>query len=339
MNTLLTLCSTLMLVATPAAQSAELINGAGATFPYPLYSKWFAEYQKVDPQTQINYQSIGSGGGIRQFTEKTVDFGATDAPMTDEQLGKATTPVVHIPTVLGAVVLTYNVSGVKQGLKLSGEAVADLFLGKITKWNDPRLVKLNPGTALPDAEVLVVHRSDGSGTSGIFTDYLSKVSPEWKTKVGTGTAVNWPVGLGGKGNEGVAGLIKQTPGSIGYVELIYAKNNSLNYATLQNKAGKFVEASTKTVSAAAEGSLKTMPKDFRVSITQAEGADAYPISGFTYLLVSKTLPKDKGEKLLKFLRWAMKDGGKYAEPLHYASLPKALATKVAAEIDQIKVEK
>jgi phosphate transport system substrate-binding protein len=339
MNKRLTLSLTLMMISTPALAATALINGAGATFPFPLYSKWFSEYQKVDPETQINYQSIGSGGGIRQFTEKTVDFGATDSPMTDEQLSKASEPVVHIPTVLGAVVLTYNVPGVQQGLKLGGDVVADLFLGKIKKWNDPRLADLNKGVKLPDTEVLVVHRSDGSGTSGIFTDYLSKVSAEWKTKVGTGTAVNWPAGLGGKGNEGVAGLVKQTPGTIGYVELIYAKNNSLTYATLKNKAGKFVEASTKAVSAAAEGSLKTMPADFRVSITDAEGKDAYPISGFTYLLVTKTLPKGKGEKILKFLRWAIKDGEKYAEPLHYAALPKSLAKKVSAKIDQITIAK
>ncbi|MEK6706531.1 MAG: phosphate ABC transporter substrate-binding protein PstS [Bdellovibrionota bacterium] len=322
----------------PVAYSAALINGAGATFPYPLYSKWFAEYQKVDPEVRINYQSIGSGGGIRQFLEKTVDFGASDAPMTDEQLSKASVPVVHIPTVLGAVVLTYNVPGVEQGLKLSGEVVAYIFLGKVTKWNDSRITALNHGIKLPETDILVVHRSDGSGTTGIFTDYLSKVSAEWKTKTGSGTAVNWPVGLGGKGNEGVAGLIKQTPGSIGYVELIYAKNNSLNYAFLKNKAGNVIEPNTKTVTAAAAGVVKSMPADFRVSITNADGKEAYPISGFTYLLVYKNMPKGKGEGIVKFLRWAMKGGQSYAEPLYYAPLPTALLTKVNAKIDEISVK-
>lgn len=328
----------LMAVLSLSASAAELINGAGATFPYPLYSKWFSEYQKVDPQTQINYQSIGSGGGIRQFLEKTVDFGATDSPMTDEQLAKATVPVLHIPTVLGAVVLTYNVPGITQTLTLSGDVVADIYLGKITKWNDPRIAQLNAGVALPETDILVVRRSDGSGTTGIFTDYLSKVSVEWKSKVGTGTAVNWPVGLGGKGNEGVSGLIKQTPGSLGYVELIYATNNKLAYASLKNKAGAVVEPSAKSVSAAAAGALKTMPTDFRVSITNAEGKGAYPISGFTYLLVYKEMPRDKGQKIVRFLKWALKDGTKFVEPLHYAPLPKELVRKVEAKIGEITLK-
>jgi phosphate transport system substrate-binding protein len=258
--------------------------------------------------------------------------------MTDEQLGKSSVPVLHIPTVLGAVVVTYNVPGVEQGLKLSGDVVGDIFLGKITKWNDARIAKLNPGAKLPDADVLVVHRSDGSGTTGIFTDYLSKVSPEWKSKVGAGTAVNWPVGLGGKGNEGVSGLVKQTPGSVGYVELIYAKNNSLPYAWLKNKAGSVVEPSTKSVTAAAAGAIKSMPADFRVSITDAAGKDAYPISGFTYLLVYKIMPKEKGEKIVKFLRWAMKEGQNDAEALYYAPLPKPLVSKVNAKIGEIKLQ-
>ncbi len=325
-----------------SAFAANMINGAGATFPYPLYSKWFSDYQKIDPETQINYQSIGSGGGIRQFLEKTVDFGATDSPMTDEQLSKSSIPVVHIPTVLGAVVLTYNVPGLATGLKLSAEIVSEIFLGKITKWNDPKLVTLNPGLKLPEDAVLVVHRSDGSGTSGIFTDYLAKVSPEWKTKVGAGTAVNWPVGLGGKGNEGVTGLVKQTPGAIGYVELIYAKNNQLTYAWVKNKAGSVVEPNTKSVSAAAAGSLKSMPADFRVSITDAEGKDSYPISGFTYLLVYKTMApeqfKDKGAKIVKFLHWAIKEGQASAEPLFYAPLPKAMLSKVEAKINEIQAK-
>ncbi|MGK5089464.1 phosphate ABC transporter substrate-binding protein PstS [Bdellovibrionota bacterium FG-2] len=324
------------------AHAANIINGAGATFPYPLYSKWFSEYQKIEPETQINYQSIGSGGGIRQFLEKTVDFGATDSPMTEEQMNKSSIPVVHIPTVLGAVVLTYNVRGVATGLTLNAQTVSEIFLGKITKWSDPKIAGLNPGLKLPEDAVLVVHRSDGSGTSGIFTDYLSKVSPVWKTKVGAGTAVNWPVGLGGKGNEGVTGLVKQTPGALGYVELIYAKNNQLSYATLKNKAGNVVEANTKSVSAAAAGSLKSMPADFRVSITDAEGKEAYPISGLTYLLVYKSMSleqfKDKGAKLVKFLHWAIKEGQAGAEPLSYAPLPKAMLAKVEARINEIQTK-
>jgi phosphate transport system substrate-binding protein len=313
------------------------INGAGATFPYPLYSKWFSEYQKVDGEVQINYQSIGSGGGIRQFLDKTVDFGATDAPMTEEQLSKATSPVLHIPTVLGAVVLTYNLPEAGEHLQLPSDVIADLFLGKITQWNDKRIADANPKVKLPDTAVLIAHRSDGSGTSNIFTDYLSKVSADWKTKVGTGTAVNWPTGLGGKGNEGVTGLIKQTPGAIGYVELIFAANNKLPVATIKNKAGKWVTPSPKTVTAAAEGSIKTIPDDMRVSITDATGKEAYPISGFTYLLVSKDMKAmgPKGKAMVKFLKWVMKDGQKYAEPLEYAPLPKPLVKKVEARIATI----
>jgi phosphate transport system substrate-binding protein len=318
-----------------SANASTLINGAGATFPYPLYSKWFSEYQKVDPDVQINYQSIGSGGGIRQFLEKTVDFGASDAPMTDEQIKKSDDQAIHIPTVLGAVVITYNLPGVESGLKLSGDIVADIFLGKITKWNDPRIVKLNPKTTLKDEAIVVVHRSDGSGTSAIFTDYLSKVSPDWKSKVGQGPAVSWPAGLGGKGNEGVSGLVKQTPGSIGYVELIYAENNKLPYATLKNKAGQFVVPSAKTVSAAAAGESSKMPADFRTSITDAAGKDSYPISGFTYLLVYKNMPGEKGQKIVKFLKWALADGQKIAEPMFYAPLPKALVKKVEAKVATI----
>ena len=321
-----------------SAQGATLINGAGATFPYPLYSKWFSEYQKVDPAAQINYQSIGSGGGIRQLLEKTVDFGASDSPMTDDQLSKASDPVLHIPTVLGAVVLTYNLPDLKAPLELSGDIVADLFLGKITKWNDPRIMKLNPKAPLTDAAVLIVHRSDGSGTTGIFSDYLAKVSPDWKTKVGAGTALNWPAGLGGKGNEGVTGLVKQTAGAIGYVELIYAKSNTLAYAWLKNSAGKSIEPSTKSVTAAATGALKNMPADFRVSITNAAGKEAYPISGFTYLLVYKKMGAEKGKPFVKFLRWAIKDGQSFAEPLSYAPLPKALVGKVSKKIDEMTTQ-
>ena len=322
-----------------AAIAATLINGAGATFPYPLYAKWFSEYRKANPEVEINYQSIGSGGGIRQFIEKTVDFGATDAPMSDEQLARAGAPVLHIPTVLGAVVLTYNLPNAPKGLKLTPDIVADAFLGKVTKWNDPRITALNPGVKL-EGDILIVHRSDGSGTTNIFTDYLSKVSPDWKAKAGTGTAVKWPVGLGGKGNEGVAGLIKQTPGSLGYVELIYAETNKLPYATLKNKAGTFVQPTLAAVTAAADGALKAMPDDFRISLANADGKDAYPISGFTYLLVWKSMPDAaKAERLVKFLSWAVNDGQKLAGALQYAPLPKSLATKVEAKIKTIEVKR
>jgi phosphate transport system substrate-binding protein len=325
------------LVIGATSSAATLINGAGATFPYPIYSKWFSEFQKIDPDSQINYQSIGSGGGIRQFLEKTVDFGASDAPMTDEQISKSQVPIIHIPTVLGAVVLTYNLSEGGKNLKLTGDLVADIFLGKITKWNDERISKTNPDLKLPAQDILVVHRSDGSGTSAIFTDYLSKVSPEWKTKVGQGAAVNWPTGLGGKGNEGVAGLIKQTPGSLGYVELIYAENNNLAYAAIKNKHRQFSIPSPASVTAAAAGVLKQMPSDFRVSITDSPGKDAYPISGFTYILVYKSMAQNKGSRIVKFLNWAMTEGQKFAKPMYYAPLPASLVKKVEAKIKTIAV--
>jgi len=318
-----------------ALAESLLINGAGATFPFPIYSKWFSEYQKVDPSTQLNYQSIGSGGGIRQFSEKTVDFGATDVPMTDEQLQKAGAPVFHIPTVMGAVVMTYNLAAVKEPLKLTPEVIADIFLGKITKWDDAALKNLNPGIDLGSAPIAVVHRSDGSGTTGIFTDYLAKVSPEWKEKVGQGASVNWPAGLGGKGNEGVTGLVKQTPGAIGYTELIYAETNKLPVASIKNSSGKFIVPSTQSVTQAAAGVLKAMPEDFRVSITNAAGKNSYPISGFTYLLVFQKMPGEKGEKLVKFLKWALADGQKMAEPLSYAPLPPGLVKKVRSKVDLI----
>jgi phosphate transport system substrate-binding protein len=322
-----------------ARPALAVINGAGATFPYPLYSKWFSEYQKLKPEVQINYQSIGSGGGIRQFLEGTVDFGASDAPMSEEQLAKAKAGALHIPTALGAVVLTYNITGVTGSLKLTGPIVADIFLGKTKSWNDPAIVKENPGVALPSSPILVVHRSDGSGTSQVFTDYLSKVSPEWKSKVGAATAVNWPVGLGGKGNEGVTSLVKQTPGAIGYVELIYAENNKLQVAQLKNKSGAFVTPSAKSVTAAAAGALKNMPADFRVSITESEGKDSYPISAFTYLLISQKLPAgEKSQQLVGFLNWAVTDGQKFAEKLTYAPLPAPLVPKVAAKIKTIRIE-
>jgi phosphate transport system substrate-binding protein len=337
-TSLLVILSTLLAsVGAQAAETSILINGAGATFPYPLYSKWFSDFGKKDAGVQVNYQSIGSGGGIKQFLEGTVDFGATDSPMTDEQLSKAKSPVLHIPTVLGAVVVTYNVPGIGKGLKLSPEIVADIFLGKIAKWNDPQIAKLNAGLALPDASILVAHRSDGSGTTGIFTDYLSKVSPEWKEKAGAGTAVNWPTGLGGKGNEGVTGLVKQTPGGIGYVELIYAEKNGLAYASIKNRAGTFVAPTNKSVTAAAAGALKAMPEDFRVSITDADGKDSYPISGFTYLLVNQTMAAPKGAKIVKLLKWALTDGQKEAPAMHYAPLPASLVKKVEAKIAKISV--
>jgi phosphate transport system substrate-binding protein len=323
------------LLAAPAFAQVAALNGAGATFPYPIYSKWFDEYHKVKPDLQINYQSIGSGGGIRQLTEKTVDFGATDGPMTDEQIAKAGGAVLHLPTVLGADVPVFNIDGVKE-LKLDGAALSGIFLGKIAKWNDPALVKLNPGAALPDLAITVVHRSDGSGTTYCFTDYLSKVSPEWQKTVGRGTAVSWPVGLGGKGNEGVSGLVKQTPGAIGYVELIYATQNGIDFAAVKNQAGKFVKASTAGVTAAAAGAAKHMPKDYRVSITDAPGAAAYPISTFTWLLVYPKNPEGKGAELKDFMRWMLKNGQSMAPALGYAPLPASVKAMVAKTVETIQ---
>ncbi len=323
------------LLATPAFAQLQL-NGAGATFPYPIYSKWFNEYIKVDPSVRFNYQSIGSGGGIKQITEQTVDFGASDGPMTDEQLQAAPGHLMHFPTVMGAVALTYNVAGLTSGLQLTPEAIAGIFLGKITKWNDPALAAVNPGVTLPSEDVIVVHRSDGSGTSYIFTDYLSKVSKEWNNKVGKGTAVNWPVGLGGKGNEGVTGLVKQTPFSIGYVELIYALSNELPFADVKNAAGTFIKPSLESVTAAAAAVAANMPDDFRVSITNAPGAQAYPISGMTWLLVyEKQKDAEKGKKLVQFLSWMLRDGQKDAPELHYAPLPSSVVTKEEQAIRRI----
>ncbi len=324
-----------LLLAAPAVAEVSTLNGAGATFPYPVYSKWFDEYHKVKPGLQINYQSIGSGGGIRQLTEKTVDFGATDGPMTDEQIAKAGGAVLHLPTVLGAVVPAYNLDGAP-ALKLDGPALAGIFLGTIAQWNDPALAKLNPGVKLPDMPITVIHRSDGSGTSFCFTDYLAKVSKGWETKVGRGPSVNWPVGLGGKGNEGVAGLIKQNPGSIGYVELIYAQQNSIAFAAMKNKNGEFVKATVAAVTAAGAGAAKTMPKDYRVSITDAPGKGAYPISTFTWLLVYPKNPDGKGAVLKDFLRWMLKDGQPMAPALGYAPLPASVKASVAKTIETIK---
>lgn len=299
-----------------------LINGAGATFPYPIYSKWFDEYHRKFPQIQINYQSIGSGGGIRQILEGTVDFGATDSPMTDEQLQQAKTKILHFPTVLGAVVPVYNLARAPQELSLTPEALAGVFLGKVRKWNDPEIAKANPAISLPGNDIVVVHRSDGSGTTFVWTDYLAKISPEWKSKVGANTSVNWPIGLGGKGNEGVAGLVKQTPNSIGYVELIYAVQNKMSYGKVRNSAGNFVKPDLTSVTAAAAGAAKQMPADFRVSITNAPGADAYPISSFTWLLIpSKIADQAKKAAIADFLEWMLADGQKIAEQLSYAKLP------------------
>ena len=322
--------------AAPAAD-ALLINGAGATFPYPIYSKWFDEYHKLHPNIQINFQSIGSGGGIRQVLAGTVDFGATDGPMSDEQLGQAKTKVLHFPTVLGADVPTYNIPGFSGELKFTPEALAGIFLGKITKWNDAALTGPNPGAKLPGNDIVVVHRSDGSGTTYVWVDYLCKVSEEWKTKVGKGTSVNWPVGLGGKGNEGVAGLVKQTPNSIGYVELIYAIQSNLPYGRVRNSSGDFIKAELASVTAAAAGASKQMPDDFRVSITNAPGKTAYPIASFTWLLVPSTIQDGaKRKALVDFLHWMLTDGQNNAEPLAYARLPKEVVAKETKAISEIK---
>jgi phosphate transport system substrate-binding protein len=310
-----------------------LINGAGATFPYPLYSKWFSEYNKLHPDLKFNYQSIGSGGGVKQITEKTVDFGASDAPMSEAELAKAP-GVIHVPTVLGAVAIVSN--GVPDGIKLTPEIVSEIFMGKIARWNDPKILAVNPGK-LPELPITVAHRSDGSGTTAVFTDYLGKVSPEWKTKVGVGKSVKWPVGLGGKGNEGVTGIVKSTPGAIGYVELAYAKQNKLSMATLKNADGEWVKPSVEATSAAAAG--VDLPADFRVSITNAKGKEAYPISAFTYILVYKDqTDAAKGKALVEFMWWAIHDGQKLAPPLDYAPLPKPVVAKVEAELKSIKVD-
>ena len=323
-------------VALPAAATAQtLMNGAGATFPYPIYSKWFDEYTKVDPSVRFNYQSIGSGGGIRQISERTVDFGASDGPMTDEQLKKAPAELLHIPTVLGAVVATYNLPG-NPTLHFTGDVLADIFLGKITSWDDGKIKSLNPGVSLPKTPIVVVHRSDGSGTTYIWVDYLSKISREWQEKVGRGTSVKWPAGLGGKGNEGVAGQIKNTPGALGYVELAYAITNKLPAASVKNAAGKFIEPTIATTTAAAAGAANNMPADFRVSLTNAPGDTAYPIASFTWLLVYKDQPNEaKGRLLTKFLWWAIHDGQKYPSDLLYAPLPAPVVKQIEAKVKQM----
>jgi phosphate transport system substrate-binding protein len=313
------------------------ITAAGATFPYPIYSKWFDVYHKLHPDIEINYQPIGSGGGIRQVTSGTVDFGASDGPMSDAQLAQSKIKILHFPTVLGADVPTYNIPGVAAALNFTPQALAGIFLGKITKWNDPALTGPNPKVKLPNEDIIVVHRSDGSGTTYIWTDYLSKVSAEWKTKVGKGTSVNWPVGLGGKGNEGVMGQVKQTPYSMGYVELIYAVQNNVPYGLVKNSSGVFIKADLDAVTAAAAGAAKNMPSDFRVSITNAPGKNAYPISSFTWLLIPAKIDNSAKKKVITdFLKWMMTDGQKYCNNLAYAELPKPVVSKELRAISLVK---
>jgi phosphate transport system substrate-binding protein len=326
------------LVAAAAAQTVQL-NGAGATFPYPIYSKWFSEYNKLHPNVQINYQPIGSGGGIRQISAQTVFFGATDGPMTNDQLLAAPGHIFHFPTVLGAVVPVYNIPGTSAALKFNGPLLGDIFLGKITRWNDAAIAKINPGVNLPATDMTVVHRADGSGTSYIWADYLAKVSPEWKQKVGVNTSVNWPVGVGGKGNEGVEGMVKQTPGSIGYVELIYALQNKSTYGSVQNMAGDFVSADVDSVTAAAAAAVANMPKDFRVSITNAPGKGVYPISSFTWILLYEN-PKDKNQArvFVDFMKWALADGQKFASGLGYAPLPAGVAKQELEQLAKIRLQ-
>jgi phosphate transport system substrate-binding protein len=321
-------------LAIPALGQTTL-NGAGATFPYPMYSKWFSEYHKLHPDIEINYQSIGSGGGIRQVLAGTVDFGASDGPMTNDQLAQAKIKILHIPTVLGAVVPAYNVPGVSGEVKFTPEALAGIFLGKITSWNDAAITNANPGVKFPAQPIVVIHRSDGSGTTFIFTDYLSKISSEWQSQVGSSTSVKWPVGLGGKGNEGVAGMIRQMQGGIGYIELIYAVQNKIPYGSVKNAAGNFVKASLDSVTAAAASAPK-MPADFRVSITNAPGKDAYPVSSFTWLLIpEKTKDGAKGKIISDFLTWMVDDGQKMTADLSYAPLPGSVASKVRETIKQV----
>jgi len=318
------------------APDAVMLNGAGASFPYPIYAKWFSDYNKLHSDIQINYQSIGSGGGIRQLLSGTVDFGASDAPMNDEQLSQAKTKILHFPTVLGAVVPSYNVPGLSKELDFTPDILADIYLGKITKWNDPAIAKINKGVNLPAQDIVVVHRSDASGTSYVWTDYLSKVSKEWESKLGKNTAVNWPVGLGGKGNEGVTGLVKETPGAIGYVELIYALQNQVPFGRVQNSVGVFLKADLAGVTAAAAGFAKTIPEDFRVSITNAPGKASYPICSFTYLLVPTTIPDANKRRIIKdFLNWMLSDGQKDTEALSYAPLPKEVVAKELKQISEI----
>ncbi len=334
--TLLTIPTRLLLAVagTGRLEAQLLINGAGATFPYPIYSKWFDEYSRVDPSVRFNYQSIGSGGGQKEIIEGTVDFGASDGPMSDQNLARAPGRILHVPTVAGADVVTYNLEG-HPVLKFDGPLIADIFLGKIARWNDPRIAALNPGVALPAQDIVVVHRSDGSGTTFIFADYLSAISPDWAGKVGRGTAVRWPVGLGAKGNEGVTGQIRQMPGTIGYVELIYAAQNNLPCATVKNAAGNYIVPSVASVNAAL--TRTSVPADFRFSMVNPAGRDAYPIAGATWLLIyARQNDAAKGRKMVEFLRWAMTRGEEMAPALNYVPLPKELVERVSHEIDEIQ---
>ncbi len=329
----------MMIVAGAAqAQQSVSLTGAGATFPFPLYSKWSQVYE-AEKGVRINYQSIGSGGGIRQFMSKTVDFGASDGPMTDEQIQQAGGRVLHIPMVAGAVVSVYNVQGIGPGLNFTPDVLAAIFLGKITKWNDPRLVKDNPTMKLPAADIVVVHRSDGSGTTAIWVNYLSKVNSEWKSKVGEGTSVNWPTGLGGRGNEGVAGLVKQTPNALGYVELAYALTNQMTFGKVRNRAGQFIQPSLSSTTKAMEGALKSIPPDYRIFFTDPDGRDGYPIGGFTWILIYGDQPDQaKGKALVDFLWWATHDGQKYAPTLLYAPLPKSLVQRVEGTLKTVTAQ-
>ncbi len=329
------LCVVVVLATAGCGSSQIAMNGAGATFPYPIYAKWFEEFNKLNPGIQINYQSIGSGGGIRQLQAGTVDFGASDSPMTDVQLSKMRSPVLHFPTVLGAVVPTYNVPGVTKELNFTPKALAGIFLGTIQKWNDSELSATNPGVRLPPEAILPVHRADGSGTTFVWTDFLSKADADWKSKVGASTSVNWPAGLGAKGNEGVSGLVKQTPYAIGYVELVYALQNKMPYGRVRNVAGKFVRAEPASVTAAAAAA--TVPDDFRVSITNASSEAAYPVSSFTWLLVPRNI-EDRGKRdaLVNFLNWMLRDGQKLVEPLGYARLPDAVVLREIQALSQIQ---
>jgi len=326
-----------VLALTALGASAQNINGAGATFPYPIYSKWFSEYSQLHPSVKINYQSIGSGGGIRQVSEGTVDFGASDGPMSDQQLNDAKVKVMHIPTVLGAVVPVYNIPGASKELNFSSDVIADIYLGKINKWNDSRITKDNPGVSLPDKSILPVYRSDGSGTTYIFTDFLSKVSSDWASRVGKNTSVKWPTGIGQKGNEGVAGMVRQSPYSFGYVELIYAVQNKMSYGAVKNASGKFLKASTDGVTAAAAAAAKTMPADYRVSITNAPGATSYPIASFTWLLIpTHSTDPAKAKALSEFLTWMLDHGEEEAAALSYAPLPKPVQAMVRKSIANVK---
>jgi phosphate transport system substrate-binding protein len=326
-----------LLALTASAAVAQNINGAGATFPNPIYSRWFAEYNKIHPEVKINYQPIGSGGGIRQVSEGTVDFGATDGPMNDQQIAESKTKTIHIPTVLGAVVPVFNIPGNTKDLNFSSDVIADIYLGKIAKWSDPRIAKDNPGVQFPDKAILPVYRSDGSGTTYIFTDFLSKVSTDFQGKIGKGTSVKWPTGIGQKGNEGVAGMVRQSPYSFGYVELIYARANNMQFGAVKNKAGKFLKATTDGVTAAAAAAAKSMPKDYRVSITNADGAESYPISSFTWLLIPvKSADPAKGKALQGFLEWMITTGEGEASSMTDAPLPKQVQEMVKQTILTVK---